>query len=201
MLRAKATRVRRKLRVARGRWGAKPSCHDGNDARSAVRNGSTRSASADMITPNALGKQLSDVALTIVSACSGAAVGFDLCAQRTKDETIAVAARSAAVFLRALVDATVEAAWFHGLDVRPRTRMGDRLRWEWLASTATVVDGGAESRLFSECARMLASVDPTDATPLGDELTARFRVATAEAFSLASAAEQTRRRQLALALT
>jgi hypothetical protein len=191
---AKATRVRRKLRVARGRWTSW-------GPRSVVRtNTTTRSASADMITPSPAGK-LADVVFSIAAACSGAIVGFDLCARRTRDETIAVAARCAAAFLRALLDATVEAAWFHGIEVRPRPRTGERMRWEWLASTATVVDGSTERRLLAECARILTEVDASAADALGDAIAARLRVASAEAYSLAAAAEQARERRLAFAFS
>ncbi|MBX3205034.1 MAG: hypothetical protein KF764_08185 [Labilithrix sp.] len=153
-----------------------------------------------MITPDDSGK-LPDVAFAIVSACSAAAAGFDLCARRADDETIAVAARSAASFLRALLDATVAVARGHGVEVRPRARTCERLRWEWLASTATVLDGSPSGRLLSECARILSEVHPSDGRGLGDEITARLRVASAEAYSLAAAVGQLRQGRLALALT
>lgn len=142
--------------------------------------------------------KLPDAARAMVSACDAAAAGFDLCARRTDDETIAVAARSAAACVRALAGATVSAARGLGIDARPRARTCDRLRWEWLASTAMVVDGSADGRLLDECARVLADVDASAAVALGEELAARLRLASAEAYSLASAVAQ-RRRGLALA--
>jgi hypothetical protein len=128
----------------------------------------------------------------LVSAASSAVIGFDLCARRTRDKTIAVAAENAAASLRSLVEATTEIGGGLQANAAPRARTGERLRWEWLASTAMVVDGAAEGRLLSECARILgdavvhtrASVDPT--------IAARFRVASAEAFSLAHTVEMER---------
>lgn len=36
---------------------------------------------------------------------------------------------------------------------------GERLRWEWLASSARLIDGAAESRLLVECARIRGEAD------------------------------------------
>ncbi len=113
---------------------------------------------------------------------------------------IAVAAKSAASFLRSLRDATIVAASRWGIDARPRPRTCERLRWEWLASTATVVAGCPDARLIAECARILAETDTSAVRDLGEAITARFRLATAEAYSLASAIQQARR-QVALAHT
>ena len=151
-----------------------------------------------MTTSGALGKAC-EAALSIATACNAAAGGFDLCARRTQDETIAVATRNAAGFLRSLSEATIAAAAARGIDARPRARTCDRLRWEWLASTATVVDGTPDGRLLSECARILADVDTTGAVELGDGIAARFQIASAEAYSLASAVVHLRQSTLALA--
>lgn len=135
----------------------------------------------------------------IASVCHTVAAGFDLCVRRTRDERIAVASRNAAAFLRALFEFTVAAAAEQGIDARPRARTGDRLRWEWLASTATVVDGNPDARLLSECARMLADAVATEPSGLGSQLFARLCAASAEAWSLALAVEHERRRELAVA--
>jgi hypothetical protein len=152
-----------------------------------------------MITSKTSGNP-ADAALAIASACSAAAVGFDLCAVRTPDDMIAVAAKSAAAFLRSLLDATVAAADSAGIDARPRARTGDRLRWEWLASTATILDGAPDGRLVSECARILSEVDSVAAIGLEDGIAARFRLALAEAHSLASAIDQLRKGQVGFAV-
>lgn len=190
MVRTKAVSqrgIRRKLRVARGRWGG------------AKGRGNTRSAApAEMTTSGALGKA-ADAALAIATACNAASVGFDLCARRTQDETIAVAATNAAAFLRSLSEVTVAAAASKGIDAQPRARTCDRLRWEWLASTASVVDGEPDGRLLSECARILAGVDATGAAELDNGIAARFQIACVEAYSLASTVLHRRQATLALA--
>lgn len=168
-------RVRQKLRVARGR------CVGGE------RPGNTRSAvHAEMTTSNPSGKG-TEAAFAIATACNTAARGFDLCARRTQDETIAVAARNAAAFLRLLCDATVDAAAARGIDIRLQARTCDCLRWEWLASTAAVVDGSPDVRLLSECARIVVGVDVSGASDLGHGIAARLQIASAEARSLALA--------------
>ncbi len=181
--------IRRKLRVARGRWGS---------AKANGRRSTRTAAPAEMTTSGALGKTR-EAALSIAAACIAASGGFDLCARRTQDETIAVAAASAAAHLRVLFDATVAAAAATGIDARPRARTCDRLRWEWLASTATVLDGAPDARLLAECARILDAVDAGGAVVLGEGIAARFQIATAEAHSLAAAAAHRRDRALALA--
>jgi len=190
MLREKAVSqrgIRRKLRVARGRWGG----------TKGPRN--TRSAApAEVTTSGALGKTR-EAARSIATACNAAAVGFELCARRTQDATIAVAAQNAAAHLRSLFHVTIEAAAAKGIDARPRARTCDRLRWEWLASTATVLDGVPEGRLLAECARLLAAVDAAGAVELGGGIAARFQIASAEAYSLATASLQRRERLLAFA--
>jgi hypothetical protein len=190
MLREKAKRVRRKLR-ALNRVGWTPV--------SPIRR-TRRSVNA----VRAPSKALAETALAITTAGMAAVAGFELCARKTRDETIAVAAKSAAEFLRGLVDSTIEAAAAYGLDASPHARTGDRLRWEWLASTAAVVDGSPDARLLSECSRilteMMVAVAP-HADELDSGLGARLRVASAEAYSLASAVRYQRRGELVFALT
>lgn len=182
MPRVRAARVSRKLRVAREQYAA-------------LGRRTTRSDEpGEVLTRSVFGKT-AGAALAITSACTAAAVGFDLCAARTHDETIAVAAKNAAAFLRSLGQATEAAARAKGIEARPRERTCDRLRWEWLASTATVLDGSSDARLAGECARLLSEVDVASGRNLGDGIAARFRVAVAEARSLASAIEQMERAQ------
>ncbi len=147
-------------------------------------------------------KGVAEVALAIASACAACVAGLELCARRTRDEKIAVAARDAAGSLRSLQEATIAAAAARGVDARPRARTCDRLRWEWLASTATVVDGSADARLLSECARILADVvaSTRGTNALGPVIPARLRLASAEAYSLSLALRHEQRRELALAL-
>ncbi len=134
-------------------------------------------------------RELAETAIAITSTCNAAIAGFELCARRTHDVTIAVAATSAADFLRVLVEATIAAAAERGIDAVARARTGDRLRWEWLASTATVVDGTSDARLLGEGARLVPETvtAAVNVGELGESIGARLRVASAEAYSLASA--------------
>jgi len=132
-----------------------------------------------MLPPAALG--------TITRALAGALTGYALCGRRTTDPTVAVAVNNAAASASALLDAIVRETAAHGVDAAPRTRMGDRLRWEWLASTGSVMDGAVEMRILTECARVLGEVVGLDVSPLGDAIASRVRLASAEAWSLASA--------------
>ena len=145
---------------------------------------------------------LIETARAITASCSAAIAGFELCVHRTGDATLAVAAGSAAAFLRVLREATIAAAETHGIDAEARSRTCERLRWEWLASTATVVDGVPDGRLLSECARILANAleSATRVDDLGDGIAARLLVASAEAYSLASALRHRRRGELVSAL-
>jgi hypothetical protein len=115
-----------------------------------------------------------------------AAIGLEICARRTRDATIAVAAESAAKNLRTLGQA-LDDGHENGAAIS-RNRTGNRLRWEWLASTAMLVDGRCDHRLLSECSSALSElVASAPIKALGRELSARLRVASAEAYSLSVA--------------
>lgn len=123
-----------------------------------------------------------------MSAVGAAAIGFDVCAARTRDATTAVAARSLAGLLRSLQRAVVTAARAAGIDARPKARTCDRLRWEWLASTGSVLDGAPERRLAGECVRVLS--DASIGASLPERLRARLRSVIEEAQAIAFATEQ-----------
>jgi hypothetical protein len=139
--------------------------------------------------------------VTMAAACSSAATGFELLVRRTRERSIAAAAKGAAAHLRSVAEAAVAEAAARGLDARLRARTGDRLRWEWLASTASVVDGSPDERVLEECARVLGDALPTVTRALAprgkdgraDHLCDRLRLASAEAYSLAHAAAFERR--------
>ena len=156
----------------------------------ATRSRRSRRACESQATRSPSGGASRRAALAMTSACAAAAMGFDLCASRTRDETISVAASSAAVYLRSLQKRAVAAARSAGVDARPRARTCDRLRWEWLASTASMLDRTPDRRLVDECARVLSEVDLTLLSWLPERIHARYCLALAEAHSLASAIEQ-----------
>ncbi|MBX3232272.1 MAG: hypothetical protein KIT84_21855 [Labilithrix sp.] len=126
---------------------------------------------------------------SIANALAGARAGYELCARRTNDPNVAVAVISAANSASSLLDEIAVAAATHGLDVRPRLRMTDRLRWEWVASTGSMMEKSADARVLAECARVLGEVVGLDVSPLGESIASRVRLASAEAWSLAAAVD------------
>jgi hypothetical protein len=138
---------------------------------------------------------------TLAAACTSAATGLELLVRRTREPSIAAAAKGAADNLRSVAGLAVSEAASRGLDALPRARTGDRLRWEWLASTASVLDGAADERVLEECARVLGEAIPTVTRALAprgkdksaDHLCDRLRLASAEAYSLAHTAAFDRR--------
>jgi len=127
----------------------------------------------------------------VASALQSAAYGFELGAQKTRDEAIAVAMTREAASLRAGVELVIVAAKTAGVDLEGRVRMSDRLRWEWVASTAMMLDGRVEPRVLLECTRVLDEVALLSAGPalpiaLRAQIDARLRVARSTATSLAS---------------
>jgi hypothetical protein len=143
----------------------------------------------------------------MTAACADAAVGYSVVARRSRDAAVGVAAASAGRHVHTLGDAAKTAASVRGLEVGSRaslrqdsrglrytsSALGSRLRWEWLASTAGMLDGSFEVRLLSECARVLADAVAVVARDEGsdgleDFLVKNLRLASAEASSLARAA-------------
>jgi hypothetical protein len=206
MLGEKAKRVRGKLHALRHSKRSWRLSRDGGhrtapDAHRTSKPASAQATNAKRAKPYAP-KGVAEAALAIASACGAVVAGFEPCVRRTRDVKIAVAARNAAGSLKALQEATIAADDALGVDARPRARTCDRLRWEWLASTATVVDGSADARLLSGCARILSEVVAAtrSTNALGPEIPARLRLAPAEACSLSLAVVHERRQELALAL-
>lgn len=89
---------------------------------------------------------------TIASAAQAASIGFDVCARRARTKEVAKRMASLAEEARAIAEAV--AADVPGGLRRPTT--SERMRWEWLASTAALIDGGPEGRLAEEAGRHLA---------------------------------------------
>jgi hypothetical protein len=107
----------------------------------------------------------------IAAAASDAALGLDVCAKRSRSPIVQARASELAQRCRALA-----------LAMGPvmRTRMADRMRWEWLASTASLLEPTPERRIVAECLQVF---DPAlDAAcafrgdlPLVDDLVALIR--------------------------
>jgi hypothetical protein len=126
-----------------------------------------------------------DAAERIASACHAAAFGYVLAERRAHDVNVALAARQAGAFATSIAESIARSH-----RIRLRIRTGDRLRWEWLASSAAMLDGKPTFRLLRECARLLgdALADAADAPPSARPYVQKLRMASAEAASLALAA-------------
>ena len=106
----------------------------------------------------------SALAPALANAIATAHAAYALCAKKTSDPNVAVAANNAAASLAA------------SFAIAP-LRLGDRLRLEWLGAMR-----GADARLLGECTRVLGDAISGDAT-----VTDRIRLASAEAYSLTQA--------------
>lgn len=117
------------------------------------------------------------LASKLASTCRAAETILGLAAERARDASVAVAARSAAAFVaRIRVDA----------GGRPQLALHDRLRIEWLASS--FLPGRADARLLDEAARLLhETVSTLPASEVFGAAVDRLRLASAEAWSLAHA--------------
>lgn len=101
----------------------------------------------------------------VAAAAHGAALGFGVCARREPARARADALAELADELRAIAIAT--AAEVPG-GVRPPST-SERLRWEWLASTAALLDGGAARRLVADAGRALADAEQAASRLADDE--------------------------------
>jgi hypothetical protein len=88
----------------------------------------------------------------IAAAAQAAHLGFDVCARRARTKEIAQRMVCLADEARTIAETASERV--PGGVRRPTT--SERMRWEWLASTAALLDGGAEGRLSEEANRHLA---------------------------------------------
>ena len=88
---------------------------------------------------------------SVASAAQAAAVGFDVCARRARTKD--VIERMTRLAIEARAHAEHAGARVPGGIRKPTT--SERMRWEWLASTAALLDGGVEGRLAEEATRLL----------------------------------------------
>lgn len=87
----------------------------------------------------------------IASAAQAAYLGFEVCARRAVTKETAARMTWLADEARAIANAAGERV--PGGFRKPTT--SERMRWEWLASTAALLDGGAEGRVAAEASRHL----------------------------------------------
>ncbi|MBX3188298.1 MAG: hypothetical protein KF819_14865 [Labilithrix sp.] len=89
----------------------------------------------------------------LAAACSALTAGFTASAKHARDAHVAEEALTLAEVHRALQDEIAAVGAPLGLVSRP-TSTSERLRWEWLASTAAALDGAPDARMLQECARL-----------------------------------------------
>lgn len=87
----------------------------------------------------------------VAEAMQSASLGFDVCARRATEKGVAARMSRLADEARAIAEAA--AAKVTGGVRKPTT--SERMRWEWLASTAALLDGGVEGRIADEANRHL----------------------------------------------
>lgn len=89
---------------------------------------------------------------TVATSLYSAACGLEICARRA--HLLATSERIASLAAEARLVADRASERVPGGVRRPM--MSERLRWEWIASTAAALDGAAEERLLDEVSRHLA---------------------------------------------
>jgi hypothetical protein len=87
--------------------------------------------------------------------CARLQAGFGSLAKHAGVTAIADEAASLAAAHGAIADEVGLIASTLGIDMpRLKATCGERLRWEWLASSARLTDGSPEPRLLAECTRL-----------------------------------------------
>lgn len=93
------------------------------------------------------------VLAALAEACAQATVGLEVCAKRSRNPAVVERATALAADAHRLADAIAS----ERDGARPRIRMGDRMRWEWLTSTGSFLDAAPERRTIAECLRVFES--------------------------------------------
>lgn len=91
----------------------------------------------------------------LAASCTAVAAGFEACTRHAKGSGIVETAERLAVEHRALAEDITRLATNLGAPVRRTAATCEHLRWEWLASTGSSLDGAPDERLLAECMRLL----------------------------------------------
>src|SRR5579864_4626013 len=117
-----------------------------------MRSEERESARAYVTPPSASGVALApdraEHARRIAALCSSLATGLEVWARHAGDADAAALASD--------VRDVVEEALRIAEASRPGVRTCERMRWEWLISTGTAIDGAPHARFHDECLRLLA---------------------------------------------
>lgn len=118
-------------------------------------------------TPRPVSPWIAEQVQRLALACGSMSVGFRACAKHTRNEALAALATAMASEQASLADEAVRIGAALGVPLRRPAGMSECLRWEWLASTATLLDGSSDVRLLAECLRwMRAACDASHALEL-----------------------------------
>ena len=91
----------------------------------------------------------------LASASVALSVGFEACAKHATNPHVVDAARKLAERHRLLVPSIAQIGLVVGARTRRTAATLERLRWEWLACTAALLDGTPDTRLVGECSRLV----------------------------------------------
>jgi hypothetical protein len=124
-------------------------------SREKLRAFAARGRSVPSAAAPAVAAPLRDALARLAAVSSNLSVGFAVIAKTTHDAHLARESGSLAAAHRAIAEEVAAVAATAGISVpRVRSTCGERLRWEWLASSARLLDGTPELRLLGECARL-----------------------------------------------
>lgn len=104
------------------------------------------------------GAEEAEILGQLASDVASIALGFAVVAKRASNETTAEAAGTLEMVHGAIAGEVARVALSRGGSApRIKASCGDRLRWEWLASSSRWLEGGPEARLLAECERLAQS--------------------------------------------
>lgn len=106
-------------------------------------------------TPRKASPWVTEQAQRLAAACAAMSAGFRACAKYTRNEALAESVTAMALEQESLADAVDRIGAALGVSPRRTTGMSESLRWEWLASTATLLDGSSDVRVLAECMRWM----------------------------------------------
>lgn len=125
-------------------------------------------------------EQVHSAARRVAADSIALSAGFEVWSRHVADGELANAARAMSIEERAIAMALAGGP----------TRTGDRLRWEWLASTAAQLDGAPHARLAAEVLRFVDEIERSlrslERDAASSPIAARVRGAVATARHLAA---------------
>lgn len=132
--------------------------------RKRVARAASRRPSSGAPAPSSRADEIRPELGPLAVACANLALGYAVTAKHAHDEHVADHAVMLADAYRSLSAHIAGLALSLG-STPPRTKAtcGERLRWEWLASSARLLDGAPDERLLAECLRAQQVADAATA--------------------------------------